>query len=125
MDFASDRISGQVRLAAASLLGVTWGLLIGQPAALVDVTRRLSTVVLVVGLLAVLALTFDFLQYVFAYILSKRLHDVLTAAKQMEGTYEYGSFWWRGRWYMFWGKQIAILAAVTLFLFVVVAFIFN
>lgn len=123
MDFASDRISGQVRLASVSLLAVTWGLLIGEPSALASVTQQYQPLLLIVGELAMLALAFDFLQYVVGYKLSKGLHDTLTAKGEVEGYYDYTSLWWRARYYLFWGKQFLMILSIALFLFLVGAYI--
>ncbi len=123
MDYASSIISSQVRLASVALLGVVWGLLIGEPSALAGAILRYRALLLSLAFLGVLALLVDFLQYVAGYITSKRLHDRMTAAGEEYGEYVYSSRGCKIRRFMFWSKQVVVAGGLLLFLVMISLFL--
>lgn len=139
--FASDRISNQVRLAAAGLLAVTWGLLIGEPEALEPITQQYRLLVLSIGFLAMLALMFDFVQYVLGYwYCHGRLRELERLAKnnanaqsdtggsakpapRREPPFRHRNLLYRARHWAFLAKQITLGVAIVAFLFLVATYI--
>ena len=65
--FVSDRISTQVRIIAIGLLATTWSLLIGQINISRDILQCSRVHFILISILSILTLVFDFLQYKFSY----------------------------------------------------------
>jgi hypothetical protein len=112
LDWLSDRISTQVRWFAAGVVGLVWGLLVTPPAAL----RLSSSVLLVVALLAISVLFFDFLQYAAGYLAVRRLHrEILETPGQAVAGFNTRDLCYCARHFFFWTKQaIAILTFIGL-----------
>lgn len=125
LEFLSDRLSTQVRTIAIGLLAVTWATLIGESTTLRSLAGQLRSKLLVVAALCVLALVFDFVQYLFGYVTVNRTRRQIEDAQQREGKYDYESLSWCLRNLFFWAKQAIILAAAVLFLVVLVPYIYS
>lgn len=101
----SDRLSVQVRWVAVGILAFAWGLIISPPKELTLSPKLL----LWAGLLAVLALLVDLLQYVVGYIYTMRI------LRKVEGgateNYNRRHPLYRLRHYCFVGKQVIAFAA--------------
>jgi hypothetical protein len=67
-NFVTDRISTQVRIIAIGLLATTWSLLIGQINTFVNTLPCFRTHFILISIIAIIVLFFDFLQYVFSYL---------------------------------------------------------
>ena len=67
-DFHSEKISTQVRTVALGLLITIWGFLIGQSKTTFTINASLKNCLLWIGLLSLVVLFFDFLQYLFGYL---------------------------------------------------------
>ena len=65
--FVSDRISTQVRIIAIGLLATSWSLLIGQINISKDILQCSRVHFILIIILSILTLVFDFLQYTFSY----------------------------------------------------------
>jgi hypothetical protein len=141
LSFTSDRISNQVRLASVGLLAITWGVLIGEPEALEPVTRQYQPLVLSIGLMAMLAVALDFVQYVLGYWychgrlrylerLAKRNTKPLTGTEQpakaayaSEPPFRLRHPLYRARHWVFLAKQVALGAAIVAFLYLVAVYL--
>jgi hypothetical protein len=103
LEWLSDRISTQVRWFAVGVLALVWGLLVTPP-----VTLKLPPqALLVVALLAVSVLFFDFLQYAVGYLSAHRLHrEILETPGQSLAGFDRKDPWRRARFFFFWTKQV-------------------
>jgi hypothetical protein len=102
MDWLSERISTQVRWFAAGVLALVWGLLVTPPEAL----KLSPQVLLVVALLAVSVLFFDFLQYAVGYLSVHHLHrEILRAPDHSVAGFDTTDLRYRARRLFFWLKQ--------------------
>ena len=103
LDWLSDRISTQVRWFAAGVLALVWGLLVTPPASL----KLSPRILLVVALLAVSVLFFDFLQYAVGYLSVQRTHrEILKAPEHSVSGFDTTDFCYRARRVFFWTKQV-------------------
>jgi len=111
MDWLSDRLSSQVRSVALGILALTWGLLIGAD----SIPGAINpSHLLFVGLLAILAMSCDFLQYAAGYRNARRLYMEMRTTGAPEAGYPV-DFYRRCRDYLFAAKQwIVGLAAAWL-----------
>ena len=82
--FLSSQISVQVRTIALSILALSWGLLVGQAPVHLNLDTRLHAGLVLAGLLAILVLVIDFLQYLFGY----RNADALRRTAEAKGLQE-------------------------------------
>jgi hypothetical protein len=125
LDFTADRLSSQVRAIALGLLAVTWAILIGESTIFKHLSAEIGQWLLRVGALSVLALLFDFLQYVFGYIYSDHLRKMLEARKLKDLDYNYRHPLWLLRRGMFWLKQATVLIAVIMFICTLIPYLFQ
>ncbi len=121
----TDRISTQVRIIGVGLLATTWSLLLGEVDSLRDIILQCRPHFIIIGTIAMIALAFDYLQYLFSYLNIKKtlskmesqniidtnydydgakfiLCDILAHFTQREGPYQLS------KWF-FVGKQIVLL----------------
>jgi hypothetical protein len=113
MDWLSDRISTQVRWFAAGVLALVWGLLVTPPATLKLPPRAL----LVVALLAISVLFFDFLQYAFGFLSVRRLHrEIIGAPDRQVAGFDTTDPCYRARFCFFWIKQAMAILTFTVLL---------
>ncbi|MBI3934800.1 MAG: hypothetical protein HY316_08905 [Acidobacteria bacterium] len=111
LDWLTDRISNQTRSLALGILALTWGLLIGGTQASLAVSGPYHGHLLFIGLLAILAMTFDFLQYVCGFRNATSLYRQMKSRGEQEGQYPRG-FFYKSRERLFLAKQLVLGLAV-------------
>jgi hypothetical protein len=121
----SDKISTQVRTLGVGILALTWGLTISDSAIAKEMTVKLKMPLLWVGTLAIGVVLLDFLQYVCAYDVARRLLNYVEANSLAEGEYDYTSPLWILQSVLFYGKQLLLAAASFYLLFEFVRFILG
>ena len=107
----SNQISLQVRTIALSLLALSWGLLVGAAPVHVQISDNERTGLIRIGLVAILVLLIDFLQYLSGY---KDALTVLTTAEAkglQEASYDSRSLLYRLRGWLFRAKTWMIFVA--------------
>jgi hypothetical protein len=119
----SDKISAQVRTLGVGILALTWGLTVSDSAIAKEMTAKLKMPLLWVGTLAIGVILLDFLQYVCAYEVARRLINQMEANKQTEGEYDYKSLLYKLQSVLFYGKQILLAAASFYLLYELIRFI--
>ena len=102
----SDRLSVQVRWVAVGILAFAWGLIISPPKGL-ELSPKL---LLWAGLLAILALILDLLQYVFGYVYTMKILRKIEKEK-IEQSYSRRHPLYRLRDACFVAKQIVVFVA--------------
>lgn len=122
---SSDRMSAQVRTITLGLLIVSWGLLIGESTLSKEISAESRTSLLLVGLMAVLTMVLDFLQYVFAYWDSNRLHGEAEQSGKTEAKYNKNSCSYKLRTGLFWAKQILVVLTVAVFFYTALPHLFR
>ena len=122
---SSDRMSAQVRTITLGLLIVSWGLLIGESTLSKEISAESRTSLLLVGLMAVLTMVLDFLQYVFAYWDSNRLHGEAEQSGKTEAKYNKNSWSYKLRMGLFWAKQILVVLTVAVFFYTALPHLFR
>ena len=122
LQWLSDRISTQVRTLGIGLLAITWGLLITKPDIVYPLSENLKKNLLIVGIVALMAMVYDFLQYFFAYLNTRRLLGKTEREKLTEVHYDYSAIYYKLRNFFFWAKQIFLLIACVWFFIVIIPF---
>lgn len=122
---SSDRMSAQVRTITLGLLIVSWGLLIGESTLSKEISAESRTSLLLVGLMAILTMVLDFLQYVFAYWDSNRLHGEAEQSGKTEAKYNKNSWSYKLRMGLFWAKQILVVLTVAVFFYTALPHLFR
>jgi hypothetical protein len=115
LQFLSDRLSSQVRLLSAGLLAFVWGVLLaGDSATPLSIDRGDKGQLLGVGLLALLAMFADLLQYVFGYLFQTSARKRMKAQSKTAGdfVYDYTDWRYRLRIRLFWAKLLILAVAV-------------
>lgn len=120
--FFSDRISSQVRIVSIGILATAWGLLVGRVQLPNTNIEDFNIRLIIVSTIAIVALFFDFLQYVSAYLNVQELLEEMDDGKLEEADYKYD---WRHKAsvFCFWFKQVVLLIAVVLFVLTIFALI--
>jgi hypothetical protein len=101
LDFVTDTLSKQVRTTALGTLVFAWGLLVGESAAARSIAGQVQWHLVGVGAVSILAMLFDFLQYVAGYRSVKALYDKMDVENQEEGWYDETSYSYRLRFLFF------------------------
>lgn len=114
LDFASTRISEQTRTISIGILALVWLFLAGGDHAPVLPSKPNGHLLLLTGALALLALVFDHLQYLFGYLTSDQVRKQAEQASRTEVVYNYDAPLYRARTFAFWAKQVIAMAAVVL-----------
>jgi len=122
LDWLTDRISTQVRTISVSLLAITWGLLIGKPEISQPLPLWLKKNLLPIGILALVAMFSDFLQYIFGMLVVDSLRKSMEEKKQAEAKYDYGTKPYKLREFFFWAKLVLAIIACLWFLTVIIPF---
>jgi hypothetical protein len=119
LNFLSDKLSSQVRTTALGTLVLSWGLLIGESPTAKAVASNLGWNLLAVGGLAVLAVFFDFLQYLAGYLNARKaFKNVVKDTNGNEvGQYDDKALSYRLRRFFFFAKMIVLAIEVTWLLF--------
>ena len=120
LEFLSDRISTQVRTVAVSLIVLSWGLLIGSTQTSLNMTTPLKRWLMFVGILALVAMVFDFLQYLIGYQCSNALREKMETEELEEASYDCEDWRHRIRRWCFCLKQIIVIVAAILFLVILI-----
>lgn len=113
LQFLSDRLSTQVRTLGLGMIALVWALLSGASSESLDFKTGEKHKLILVAVLALVAMTLDFLQYVFGYVHTNRLHRELLDEGRDQGDYDYHELWYRARAGCFWAKQVVIFTAVV------------
>ena len=114
--FVSDRISTQVRIIAIGLLATTWSLLIGQINISKDILQCSRVHFILIIILSILTLVFDFLQYTFSY---SNIYKKITKMKNEnidEGDYD-EDIYYKLSIFCFKSKQLTLLVGVVYFIY--------
>ena len=122
LNWLSDRISTQVRTMSIGLLAITWGLLIGKPEISQPLPLWLKKNLLAIGILALVVMLSDFLQYFFGLLVVDSLRKSMEEMKQTEAEYDYGTITYRLRKLFFWVKLVLVVIACIWFLAVIIPF---
>ena len=122
-DWLSDRISSQVRLLGAAVLGIVFTILISEAKTFTPSIKGFTWLAWTSAAFAIVALLTDFLQYVFGYTFTKRLLNQLERAGKNEGKYNYKGYLYRARVWLFRIKLglVALAAILILILLVMLA----
>lgn len=122
LDWICDRISTQVRTISIGLLAITWGLLIAKPEISQPLPLWLKKNLLAIGILALVAMFSDFLQYFFGLLVVDSLRKSMEKLKQTEAEYNYGTIKYILREFFFWAKLVLVAIACIWFLAVIIPF---
>lgn len=112
----TDKLSTQVRTIALGILIATWGLLTNSNPQTEILVKSFLPAFTLIDLCAVLALLFDFVQYVCSYeVVSKALKTRDTETQLGDYDDQSSSFRWANRFFIL--KQVSAAVAVVVFLF--------
>jgi len=104
------------------LLAITWGLLIGKPEISQPLPLWLKKNLLAIGILALVAMFSDFLQYFFGFWVVDNLRKSMEEKEQTEAEYDYGTISYKLRGFFFWIKLVLVVIACIWFLVVIIQF---
>jgi len=112
----SAQISTLVRTVALSIIGFVWLLTVGGKDAPALPKAPDKNLLILAGLLALLAMGADYLQYLAGYLSSKRAYSVGS-----DGAYAYKKSWWsyRFRVWLFVAKQGLLIAGFILLVYAI------
>jgi hypothetical protein len=122
LEKVSDRLSAQTRTLALGILAFSWGLLVGQSTVANEIAVALRWHLLAIGVLAIVALFLDFLQYAFGYAVADRLRRAMEGTKTDLAEYDYRSLPYRAQNYCFIGKQGFLIVAATWLVIAIAAY---
>ena len=122
MNWVCDRISTQVRTMSIGLLAITWGLLIGKPEISQPLPLWLKKHLLAIGIVALVAMFSDFLQYFFGFRIVDNLRKSMEEKKQAKAEYDYTTITYKLREFFFWVKLALVVVACIWFLAVIIPF---
>lgn len=122
-DEVSDRLSSQSRTLGLGLLAFTWGVLVSDA----EVARQLAHArkwqLFLISLLAIAGLLLDFLHYVAAYRVAKKLIDKMDSTNASAGSYDYKSIAYKLQFVCFHGKQLILAGSAVWLLITVIWFL--
>jgi hypothetical protein len=124
LDFVTGQLSTQVRTLAFGTLAFTWGLFVSNSPFARALTARLDWQLVVVSIIAVLAMSLDFLQYLSGYINVDTLFNLMETNEVTEGHYDYDSLSWKVRKWSFRGKLLTLIIAVLWLLCILAYWLF-
>lgn len=119
LHFLSDRLSTQVRTVALGLLALSWGLLLGESRTAVEAAEAMKRGLLIIGVMAILTMFLDFLQYVCGYLDTNRVRERAAKSPEKQALFNSSTLTYRSRNFLFWAKQILLSATVVYFVFLV------
>ena len=122
LNWVCDRISTQVRTMSIGLLAITWGLLIGKPEISQPLPLWLKKHLLAIGIVALVAMFSDFLQYFFGFRIVDNLRKSMEEKKQAKAEYDYTTITYKLREFFFWVKLALVVVACIWFLAVIIPF---
>jgi hypothetical protein len=115
LNFLSDRISTQVRSIALGLIALVWALLVGSDTQVLSLGSASRPHLLAIGLLGVLIMFLDYLQYVFGYLNTNKTRKTAEEDADHAAAYNYRSRLYMTRTFFFWAKQALVAIAVVWF----------
>lgn len=124
LDFITGQLSTQVRTLAFGTLAFTWGLFVSNSPFARALTARLNGQLVGVSTIAVMTMSFDFLQYLMGYINVGTLFQRVEADGSPEGHYDYDSLSWKARTWCFRAKIFTLIVAVFWLVSVLVYWLF-
>lgn len=119
LDVLSDKISDLTRTISLSVLALVWLFIAGGANAPTLRMMPNRGLLLLAGLLVLLSLLSDYLQFVTGYSNSKELLAVAEASENKQAKYTTSSFLYRARTLFFWLKQAFALASLVALLIAV------
>ena len=122
LDWVCDRISTQVRTISIGLLAITWGMLISKPEISEPLPLWLKKNLLAIGILGLVTMFSDFLQYFFGLLVVDGLRKSMEEKKQTEAEYDYSTITYKLRDFFFWAKLVLVVIACIWFLAVIIPF---
>jgi hypothetical protein len=125
LDFVTGQLSTQVRTLALGTLAFTWGLFVSNSPFARALTARLNWQLVLVSIIAVLTMSFDFLQYLMGYINVDTLFNRVEADGETQGHYDYDSLSWKVRKWCFRGKIVALIVAVLWLVCILAYWLFS
>lgn len=118
LDFATSRISDQTRTISLGVLALAWLFLFGKDnAPLVSIS--LPLLLSCIGL-SIVSMVADYMQYVIAYFLSRKVLQQAESSLKITPRYDYTSFWFKCRMFFFWFKQVTCIASLCVLGFALV-----
>jgi len=122
LDFASDRLSTQIRTLTLGVLALVWLFLSGGTDAPALTLKAGHKQLLAIAGLCVLTFLIDAVQYWASYLSSNEVRQEAESRNQTEAEYDELSFMRRLQQSCFWAKQIsAALATIWLLLILVLS----
>jgi hypothetical protein len=112
LGFVTGQLSTQVRALALGILAFTWGLFISNSPFARSLTARLNRHLVGVSIIAVMTMSFDFLQYLMGYINVDSLFNSVEADGATEGSYKYDGLSWKARKWCFRAKIFTLIVAI-------------
>jgi hypothetical protein len=113
LDFATDRLSAQVRTLALGILALVWTFLSAAKDVIPLKLGGSKEPLVIIGALCILALLLDLLQYVAFYISANGIRKVAERAKSTEAEYDEGSPARMAQTFLFWAKQLVMIGAAV------------
>jgi len=119
LDFATSRISDQTRTISLGVLALAWLFLFGgKNAPLLEISLPILLICIALAMVSMVA---DYLQYVVAYMLSRKVLDKVESKLVDVPQYEYNSFGFKIRIFLFWFKQLACIASLSVLGFALIS----
>src|SRR5437016_144779 len=112
LNFVTDRISTQVRTLALGVLGFVWGIIISDSQIAKSIAQPLNAQLLGIAGGALLTMLLDFLQYVAGYVNTASVLTAIERINATEGSYDYKSWGFRLRRFLFWSKVCVLTVTV-------------
>ena len=114
-NFVTDRISTQVRIIAIGLLATTWSLLIGQVNIFINILPCFRIHFILISIIAIIILMFDFLQYEFSYLNINKKIKIMNDKSLKKADYDEDNYF-KCSQFFFIVKQYTLLVGVAYFI---------
>ena len=114
-NFVTDRISTQVRIIAIGLLATTWSLLIGQVNIFINILPYFRIHFILISILAIMTLVFDYSQYIFSYFNIKKKIKNMKFENSNEADYD-KDIYYKFSIFFFITKQLTLMVGVVYFI---------
>jgi hypothetical protein len=121
LNFATDRLSTQVRTLVLGILALVWAFLSGNKDVLPLRLGASKEPLVLIGAICILTLVLDLLQYMCLYVSANQVRQRAEAANDDTAEYDERGGIRRIQRFLFWAKQVTTLgAAVWLLILIVV-----